>query len=292
MAVSTVTEAIANKINAKISELQMMLSSNANFGKCVILVEGVDDRKLYSSFINDSQIIINVLGGCYHMPEILSMIENNKVLKNKVIGIKDADFDHITGKTYPLDNLFETDTHDWETMMLTKECEDKVTIEALDEKTSGLFNKVMKDLSNYSYIKFYNEVEILSKNLDGILFEGFCISKVYDGEKPCEMDESLLKVKKHGNNEALAHYPSDRDIDSFKRRFQAPDLMQLTCGHDLIHGIVQRLTKIKGVSPKIGYNDICRMFRVSCTMAFFRTTQLYQAVFEWAHKHNVIVWAV
>ncbi len=134
MARNTVTTSIENKPLSKVTEIKMMLSTEANKNKRIMLVEGADDKKFYGFFIDDANIEINVLDSCYYMPDILSLSNADSALKDKVIGIKDADFDHITGKTYAMNNLFMTDTHDWETMVITEACECRVSMEGLERK--------------------------------------------------------------------------------------------------------------------------------------------------------------
>lgn len=288
---NTVTAGVANNPGSKVAEMRMMLSTDANKGKRIVLVEGGDDRKFYKRFVSDSHIVINVLEGCFYMPDILTMSNQSTTLKDRVIGIKDADFDHIIGEQYGLDNLFTTDTHDWETMVMTSECEKNVAIEALDRKEDCLFEQVMEDLTNYSYIKLYNTVEVCGKGLDGILFKGFTLSNIYDGSTPCTIDVALNAVKSHGNNARLAHFPKEEDIAQIKQSFQKLDYKQLTCGHDVIHGVVYRLTHLRGCSPTIGYSDIEMLFRTSCTNDFFKTTNLYRQVEAWSRMHNTVVWA-
>ena len=291
MTENTVTAGVANTPGSKVAEMRMMLSTDANKGKRIALVEGADDRKFYKRFVSDNHIVINVLEGCFYMPDILTMSNQTTTLKDRVIGIKDADFDHITGKQYGLDNLFTTDTHDWETMVMNSECEKNVAIEALDRKEDCLFEQVMEDLTDFSYLKLYNTVEVCGKGLDGILFNGFTLSKIYDGSAPCSIDDALNAVKSHGNNARLAHFPKEEDIAQIKQSFQELDYRQLTCGHDVIHGVVCRLTHLRGCSPTIGYSDIEMLFRTSCTNDFFKTTNLYRQVEAWSQAHNTVVWA-
>lgn len=288
---NTVTAGVANIPGSKVAEMQMMLSTDANKEKRIVLVEGADDRKFYKRFVSDSHVVINVLEGCFYMLDIIALSNRYSALKDKIIGIKDADFDHITGKQYGLDNLFTTDSHDWETMVMTNDCESNVAIEALERREDGLFEQVMKDLTDYSYLKLYNAVEVCGKGLDGILFKGFTLANIYDGSSPCRIDVSLNAVKAHGNNARLAHFPHEEDIDSLKHTFTGLDYRQLTCGHDVIHGVVCRLTHLRGSSPTIGYSDIEMLFRTSCTKDFFSTTNLYQQVEAWAQTHNTVVWA-
>lgn len=291
MADSTVTDSIKKFPKAKVSELRMMLSTDANKDKHIMLIEGSDDRKFYGQFISDNHILMNVLDSCYYMHQILVMINSVDTLKDKVIGIKDADFDHITHKDYALDNLFVTDTHDWETMVIESKCENSISLEALDRKEVGLFEKVMKDLTDYSYIKLYNDVEICGNDLDGILFKGLSLERIYDGANSCRLDSCLSTVKSHGNNSRLTHFPTENDIERLKLCYSKMDLRQLTCGHDLIHGVVCRLQYLKGSSLNIGYNAIEMIFRVSCDLDYFKTTSLYHLVSSWAKKHGTVVWA-
>ena len=288
---NTVTAGVANVPDSKVAEMRMMLSTDANKGKRMVLVEGADDRKFYRRFVSDSHIVINVLEGCFYMPDILTLSNQSTALKDRIIGIKDADFDHITGKHYGLDNLFTTDTHDWETMVMTSDCENNVSIEALGRTEVGLFEQVMRDLSDYSYLKLYNTVEVCEKRLDGILFKGLTLANIYDGSAPCRIDVTLNTVKAHGNNARLAHFPKSEDIDKIKHSFPGLDYKQLTCGHDVVHGVVCRLTHLRGNSPTIGSSAIEMLFRTSFTKEDFRTTRLYQQVEAWALAHDTVVWA-
>ena len=291
MAKSTVTASIAKIPSSKVTEIKMILSTEANKNKKIMLVEGADDMKFYSLFIDDTSIKINVLDSCYYMPDILMLSTADAVLKDKVIGIKDADYDHITRKAYTMNNLFLTDTHDWETMVMTEACECRVSMEGIERKEKTIFVQVMHHLENYSYIKLFNEIEVLSKGKDGIRFKGLTLSKIYDGENPCDLKKSLDAIKGHGNNSRLAHFPTEIDVDRIKHTYASVDLCQLTCGHDLIHGLVCRLTKLKGQSPKIGYNDIELIFRITCSLDTFKSTKLYQQVDLWAKVHKTTVWA-
>lgn len=287
---NTVTASVANTPSSKISEMKMILSTDANKNKCILLVEGSDDRKFYGRFINDTNIVIDVLGSCYYMPNILSLSLEDIKLKNKVIGIKDADFDHITRKVFDQTNLFITDTHDWETMVMTRELERKVSIEELERHEYGLFDQVLTHLENYSYIKLYNETEILGKNLDGILFQSINFSSFYDGEKSCELMSCLKAVKAYGNNERLPHFPTEQDIEKTKAKYPFLDGRQLTCGHDVINGIIRRFNKLQGHCSTVGYKNLELIFRVSYTKKEFETTQLYQDIDNWAKSHGILVW--
>ena len=96
---------------SKVKEISMMLSTEENKGKNMMLVEGPDDKTFYAHYVSEEHIVFNVLKGCYYMAQILALVNKDAVLCDRVIGIKDADFDRVRGKTYPLPNMFMTDTH-------------------------------------------------------------------------------------------------------------------------------------------------------------------------------------
>lgn len=288
---STVTDFESTIPGVKLTEIKQLLSHDANEGKTVMLVEGPDDRTFYVRYVSEPHVEVFVLNTCHFMSDILRQAKNDVVLSERVIGIKDADFDRILGKEYHLDNLFLTDTHDWETMTQTVESERNVTIEALGRTEIGVFTKVMNDLKNYSYVKLYNIVEICNKGKEGINFQDFSISNIYDGENECEIECCLDKVKNHNNNARLAHFPGKAEIDGVKSVHPNPDLLQFSCGHDVIQGVVQRMIHLKGAGTDVGFKETARIFRTSFTADMFKATQLYRDIANWSLSHHAIVWA-
>ena len=268
-----------------------MLSSEENKGKNVMLVEGPDDKTFYAHYVSEEHIVFSVLKGCYYMAQILTLVNKDASLCDRVIGIKDADFDRMRGKTYHLPNMFLTDTHDWETMTLTEESEQNIAIEALNRSEKGLFKKVMNDLVIFSYLRFYNQVEICEQNLQGISFEDFSMQKIYDGDTACTTEDCLREVRKHNNNSRHAHFPECADLDRIMAAYPSPDLLQFTCGHDLVSGVVQRLICCKGCSTDVGEKEVSRILRTSFRKELFGQTQLYKSVAAWAESHRTVVWA-
>ena len=287
---STVLNSSANTPESKVAELSLLLSNDAYKDKCALLVEGPDDRVFYNYYIDEASVVIDVQVGCGLIPDVLSLISSINQYKDRVIGIKDADFDHIKRVTYGLDTLFVTDTHDWETMTMTKECEEKVSLEVIERRMNDVFGKVMSDISNYSYLKFYNDVEICGKGLEGISFRGFSISKVYDGVNECSIDTCLMEVNKHANNSRLSHFPSKETFETFIKDNSPVDLYQLSCGHDVIHSLVCKFAKELKKQPTTGYSTIGKLFRSSYSVYHFKDTFLYKNVLVWSERNNKKIW--
>lgn len=100
------SRSLGSSINSIDTINKIRLSLRHDTGKDLIwiLVEGKNDTKIYSKFINGNNAEIDFVGG--------GKIELEKALKTlieetkQVIGIRDADFLHLKNKVASLENLF------------------------------------------------------------------------------------------------------------------------------------------------------------------------------------------
>lgn len=287
---STVIE--ENRLKSKVEEISMLINNDINNGKCALIVEGADDKKFYSFFINSSNVVVRPADGCSNLLGILNLICNKQELKDKILAIKDADYDYIEERTYNYDNLFMTDEHDWETMTMTDDSERKIAIEFLDKESNGLFLQVMSDLSNYSYIRYYNDCAVRERNANGILFEGINIESFYDGS--CSVD--LLKVldilKLHGNNNKLDDFPSISTIEDFKCKHPVSDLKQLSRGHDVVDALGYHINSLAGKKINVNRDIISKMLRAGFSNHDFVATKLYKDIYHWSESHGYRIWAI
>ena len=92
----------------------------------ILIVEGNTDIKFYNSFVNDEKYVIlsdvfdnfdGIRGG--KKDKVIETIKMaNKDGIKGIIGIVDADFDNLLDGIHIVDNLYRTDTHDLESMLL------------------------------------------------------------------------------------------------------------------------------------------------------------------------------
>ena len=290
---STVLEESYYDLKTKVKGISMLFDTDVNKDKCALIVEGPDDKKFYSNYVNSSNVIVCVCvaEGCYNLLEILNMVNKNLELKNKIIAIKDADFDHIAGRTYEYDNLFMTDTHDWETMTMTDDVERKISNEYLDEGKTGLFEQVMSDLLYYSYIRYYNDWIHCEKQEKGILFKGLNIESIYNGVNAVDLLSILEIIKSHGNNSKLDNFPNDLTIETFKTEHPVLDLKQLSRGHDVV-GALRCWIKVRKKGKNINDNVISIMLRTGFSKQDFMATKLYKDINQWSESHGYHIWTI
>ena len=168
---NTVLEATA--LQEKKAEITGMCYHEANEGKVFVIVEGADDEKIYRCFLDERKVTFYIAKNCLYVVELLKELKTNPSFRDRLIGIKDADFDHILGRSYPdLGNLFLTDYHDIEMTILSNSFEDFLKAEYKLPNATPLIEKVAEDLKSLSYLRLYNEVTVASKKQEGIELDG------------------------------------------------------------------------------------------------------------------------
>lgn len=287
----------ATTLQDKKTEIIEMGYHEDSEGKVFILIEGTDDEKIYRHFLNEQKVIFYVTKNCLYVVELLRIFKTNPLYKNKIIGIKDADFDHMLHRSYPdLENLFLTDFHDIEMTILSvsEEFESSLKAECCLQTTTPLVEKVAKDLKSLSYLRLYNEVTVADKELegvklDGINFNGITYSAFYDGENAITWEQCLEHVKSTCNNSRLEHYPTTEMIKLFADSYIDPDLKQLTRGHDLVFALQVRLQKLNRKNS-LGYKELCLILRTTCSRERFERTDLHHQLNEWMSQQGLYLW--
>jgi hypothetical protein len=265
---------LRNNIDAtdKINDIRLSLNTEVGSKIVWILVEGEDDCKIYSKFFDGKKTRIDfVSGGKSQLTIALQILT---IETNRIIGIQDADFLHLE-KVYPaVTNLFYTDYHDIEMMMLSF---DDVMINLfteyrLQDKRENIWLNVLKEAELISYIRWYNE-----KNNCKILFSGLKygdrLTEITDGSISVKKQELLQELNTRSKNKT--EELTDTDMAGFIAANGTTDLLNLCNGHDT----TALLSLIIG--SQVSHTEFCRHLRLSFTIHHFIHTKLYREIFDW-----------
>ena len=213
-----------------------------NHKEVIIVVEGEDDEKALKKFFNVQAVEFTCATNCSIVKDAMLIVSTDKHLKDCVIGIKDADFDHIKKISYNIANLMITDTHDMETLMLTPKVCERICWETIKQEYPNLSFDAMASLKNLSYLRYYNDKMILTgekkSDKDGIRFKKTKIHKLIPNNQPVSVEDVLKHVKLAGNSEKTS-FP---DLDTMNQFIQENpidngDLILFTNGHDVVSAI-------------------------------------------------------
>ncbi len=108
----------------KANEIRLKRQSHEG---CFMVVEGRDDRLFFKQFVDYSDCRITVADGKEHVIEVVSILETETF--PGIIGVVDADLDHIEGSRSSNDNLVVLETVDLEALLIRSSALDRVLSE-------------------------------------------------------------------------------------------------------------------------------------------------------------------
>lgn len=278
---NSIAEGIKDKPESLEAEFSLVIQSESQSKRLVIFVEGKSDEQVYS----------RLFGECCHTyssnrwPGMLRLervtISLNKKYSTRFITIKDADFDHLEGKTYDIPNFFLTDTHDLETMMITRTFLRQLTSNYSITAPCRFVCQALTDIIHLSYLKWMNAKD--DRNIPfgrrsckvGTLYDGCTAVPINDWL--ATIASRLPKCKEGG---CVANLPTPEEVNTFEQTHPIKgQILQLTNGHDLIDALVERLKS--STKRNVATKEFEDMLRKSYTMKDFSSTNLYQAISHW-----------
>jgi hypothetical protein len=233
---NSIQNSLSKNTNSAVAEVASMIRSHSKDHKILIVVEGPSDckvfRKMYDA--NDFDVYNSIhYTGCLHFKDILDGC--NKKYKSRFLIIKDADFDNLNQIHYDkYPNLFLTDTHDLETLMLNYSFVPNNFNPICPFNNKNFVLSVMGDIIHLSVIKWYNEIYKLNLN-----FKNTCkVGRCYKGNCSITISDWLNAIAQEPQN-SMKKIPTENDILTFEHSPKncVQNYMQITNGHDLIDGM-------------------------------------------------------
>ncbi|MDU2064665.1 MAG: DUF4435 domain-containing protein [Sporomusaceae bacterium] len=261
----------------------------------VVVVEGATDKQVFDRMVLKTTEVVAgdaEKGGKASVVEALRIAQGASC-KN-VLGIIDADFENVdktnTKKKFSLENLFMTDTHDLETMIIVA-----TGLLALEEGITGCFgtacwkkcflyfqcncsaklSHLVNELLQVAWLIGYGAY-LSEKNQWRISFR--------DINVPSYMKGTQVDIGKIVDFFCRG-YPSQiknemkKELEQAYEQFGKKDKWQIISGHQLSK-IVSEWFQSNQNSAKL----FERLLRDSFTIRDFRTTRLYQEIYDWQQK--------
>ncbi|HYW20974.1 MAG TPA: DUF4435 domain-containing protein [Nodularia sp. (in: cyanobacteria)] len=255
-----------------------------------VLVEGSSDKTFYERFVDKlaCQLVVPQATKPSRKQlatEILEILEKSNF--QGVIAIVDADFDRLPNSLYTSPNLFRTDTHDLETMLIQSAALEKVVSEfGSEEKIAQLNRDIREVLISVGVLLGYLRWISQSDGLN-LTFEGITFSKFID-EKNWQLNE--IKMIQEIKNKSRTFNLKDGDIQQRlnSKKSNNHDPWQVCCGHDLVEILSLGLRKAIGTNnaAEVEPNRLERNLRLAYEAVYFCQTQLYSEIRLWETKNQ------
>ena len=162
-----------------INSIRLELRHSSGKNHIWVLVEGETDQRLFSRLIDAPSVRIEIAHGGIGKLRIAvdTLVKETK----QVLGIRDADFLHLDGKSESISNLFLTDYHDIEMMIIS--CDDSfrpLIAEYLNERLSDfsiLRTEILQSIGFLAGMRWLNDQKNLELFFQHLGFAAFMIRK-------------------------------------------------------------------------------------------------------------------
>ncbi|MEM9833117.1 MAG: DUF4435 domain-containing protein [Bacteroidota bacterium] len=257
----------------KINSIRLQLRHPSGKEKVWILVEGESDQKLFGGLIDAFNARVEqVHGGLISLRKSVETLSDET---DQVIGIRDADFLHLEGKTETISSLYLTDCHDAEMMMIAS---DKTMVSLIAEyldineyQPQILRKQILQSIAFLGYARWHNHQ--FSGELN---FKGLSFGRFYDARNYIIHAELCIQI--------IHQSSPSRKIDLDEKQVQNMqsedvDLSQLCNGHDFEKALASFITEYstKGVNNR----EIGKALRLSYTKQEFLKTELHRVLKSW-----------
>lgn len=253
----------------------------------ILLVEGGNDSLVYSSFINQRKCRLIIGHGKENVLGALEILDREAFLG--VIAIIDTDFWKLDGLSPSSTNIFLTDTHDLETMILKSHAFNKILSEYGSVKKIEFINNKGVDIRTYllqkikimGCFRWYSLRERLELNFEGLVFSRF----VDKNTLKLDVLKMIKIVFDHSKRHELKAEALRNSLETFCQ--SSLDLWHICCGHDVVNLLLIGFQKVLGShsSASLKSEEIERSFRLAYEEAYFRESELYKAIMKW-QEHN------
>jgi hypothetical protein len=255
------------------------LNSDVGRNFVYVLVEGVDDCKIYSKFFDKKTSSIEFV--CGGKGQTILALEGLNTITKKILGICDADFRHLENDYPSIPNLFFTDCHDIEMTMLsvTGVLDNALTEYGLQNDTSKILQKALGECEFSGYTRWYNEQNIIKLDFSRINLGG--VVSPHDINATLDTNTYLNQL----NTRSVARTKTVflADIVNFMQTNSTSDLFNLCNGHD-VTALIALI-----IGGAVSCKSFCSILRASFKMADFVQCKMYANILSWQNANSFAI---
>lgn len=252
------------------------------FKGTILAVEGSTDFRLFRNLVDLNECFVISCDGKNNVLDAVKELENSKF--EGILGIVDADFWRLIGKTSPSVNIILTDTHDLDSMLVFSKALEKVLSELiLSEKLKTLKVPLIDGVKCGAYP--IGLLRFVSEQNDGQLQLNFKDLNYgyFLNQSDLSTDINLLlehlKIISKG-----PEFDKDNLIKQYEELIaQDLDLLQVCTGDDLIEIIAFGLKNIfgNGRASYLTRDLLNKDLRIAYNHEYFKITLLHDQIKTW-----------
>jgi hypothetical protein len=270
---------------------KITMSANSRQFRVVVLVESPNNEKLFKPFFTNNCYFYSTNGWSL-LIDILNFFNNSKNIF-VVLGIIDADFHRIENKKMLIDNLFLTDFHDTEMMIIFSKSWNNFIIRVSDEdkikaievpnrkQVKCLIIDLIRPLAILRLLNERENIGLMFKTKNQKTGDFNYIDYDFIDLKAFQVNmEQLLKTVEN-KSQKQNYFRNNPEIKTKYNQLLREnfDLRELSNGHDFINVLAIVLNK------KYTSKELEDFLIYSYHSTDFEQTALYKSLFNWQSKN-------
>jgi Protein of unknown function (DUF4435) len=271
----------------KIDELQFDIKHPQSEDFVFIFVEGESDIRLFRKIFDSNRCKVeSIPGGNSKVEDCVKLLLH---ISNLIIGIRDADFLHLSEAPYAKENMFLTDYHDIEMdLILNDTIFSSIMSEFTDfptERHDSIRTDIFKILEDLSLLKLVNFESNFEIPFEGVGFQDNNILSI--SENFFDTNTYLERLFAKNNNNR--HLKTELLEKILEKKDLGHSFWQITNGHDFMKVLATFLreqAKAKGISDDM----LSSIFRTNYRKEYFEQTRLYQSTKDWADSKHITIY--
>jgi hypothetical protein len=275
----------ATRLVTKIKMLQ-----NGKTSKCFLIVEGTTDFRLYGKFIDQRTCEVIIGDSKSNVVGCIELCHHEKM--QGVIGIVDADFLRLEARTSLPKNLFLTDYHDLECMLINSDAYEDILSEYANRSKYLRFEErkkksaktiALENTAKIGYLRWYSLLYNMGLKFSNLDFNVFVNQTELEIDIKKLTDYVLIQSKKQGILKAENIIKEVEKLVNKKR-----NLWDVCCGHDLIEVLSIGFTHIFGDynAKNLFSGNLEGSFRLAYEYHYFARTELYHFLENWQKENS------
>lgn len=252
----------------------------------ILISEGDTDARLLKRLCHESSCLVVPAHGRDNAIGALAMLDAGKV--DGVLSIIDSDFCQLDGVKPSSPNLFHTDCHDLETMILQSNTLQHLLGEFGSTARLANLGKSVPDLLLHCAlpIGFLRWISSPTKDNLRLKFEGLDFAKFVDPNTlSTDIDALLAQVRV--NSRHVNFNDTTVKAKIAKLQNQGHDAWHVCSGHDMVQILCIGLNCVFGnsMAKDLTFETLERSLRLAYDHTQFESTSLYQSIAVWEQAH-------
>ncbi|SRR6266478_342623 len=263
------------------NELRMRRSG---FTGAFMLVEGNSDERLYSAFVDASACQIKICLGRESLLAATAILDTDRFAG--FLGIADADFEWIDPTIAVSQNLFFTDLHDLECVMVNSAAFERLLSQLASHKKLAEWRRsnnvnvrqhLLEAAVEIGYLLWHSQKEGV-----GLTLSNLEVREFIDRDS---LRVDTAKLVQHAINKSSRHDLEANELASgiLRRRSECMDLWQVCRGHDFVAvlGYALRYAWANQPAHEVTNERLELSLRLAYPSAEFFATDLCARIREW-----------